>query len=186
METLKNLSGMQKFIIGLILGLVVGWAGTYAALQGSWGKAVMQNASKQKETNTTKDTGSTGDTSATNATEGDGNVPATVSVPGNNAVAVNDQPAGMKVDVTMATLTKPGWVVVAEDNNGMPGKILGAHRYDPGIYLAEVDLLRGTEAGKTYHVVLRLDDGDKVFDQTKDLPIMGEDGKVVETTFKAQ
>ncbi len=185
METLKNLSGAQKFVIGLIVGLIVGGGGTLLALKKS---SLLTGINDQGEYLNGEETknGNASGTTKTNTTTTINSGPSSVSVSGTNAVAVDDQKAGDRVEVTMITLSKSGWVAIHEDINGTPGRILGARRYDPGIYLGEVDLLRPTIAGQTYHAILHLDDGDKQFDLTKDLPIKGEDGKIVEVSFKAQ
>jgi hypothetical protein len=205
MDTLKKLSGTQKFIIGLIVGLIVGGGATYFAVdQGSWSKskcaagesaadcaARLASASSMGTSTADKDTatdvGSMGSSTNTNASSTVSmGVIAPVTVAGTNAVAVEDQPAGNAVEVTMVTLSKTGWVVVQEDANGVPGRVLGAHRYEPGIHLGHIDLLRPTVAGKKYYVVLDLDNGDKTFDLHKDMPILGSDGKVAMASFMAK
>ncbi len=179
METLKNLSGNQKFIIGLIIGLVVGWGGTFFAIDKS-----KPSPSKLEESKTSEEVDEDLD-SGDLSQSGYNKKAEAVLVSGINAVEVNDQPAGDKVEVTMATLSKAGWVVIHEDDNGAAGKVLGARRYEPGIYLAEVELLRPTESGKMYYAMLHLDDGDKEFNLSNDGPIKGEDGRVVMDSFKA-
>lgn len=190
METLKHLSGKQKFIAGVAIGLIIGSAGAYFILdQASWstskcatGESVadclerlqqssnMGNGTKTVTDKSIKD-GGTQDESAISGTEG---------------VSVDDQPAGFKVVVNMVTFAKTGWLVVHEDSGGVPGKILGARRYDAGIFLGEVELLRQTEVGKTYYAMLHTDDGDKQFDSKVDLPILGLDARVIMDSFKAQ
>lgn len=180
METLKNLSGAQKFVIGLIIGLVVGWGGTFFAIDKSSSPSKLEQSKASEEVAEDLDNGG-------NVSQSGYNKKAeAIIVSGINAVEVNDQPAGDKVEITMATLSKAGWVVIHEDDNGASGKVLGARRYEPGIYLAEVELLRPTESGKIYYAMLHLDDGDKEFNLSSDGPIKGEDGRVVMDSFKAQ
>ena len=178
METLKNLSGGQKFIIGLILGLVIGWGGTILALDKKDRIKTGELESKSDSKDESMDESAPMGTSYKKIEA--------ILVSGTNAVEVNDQLAGDKVEVTMVTLSKAGWVVIHEDDNGASGKVLGARRYEPGIYLAEVELLRPTESGKMYYAMLHLDDGDKEFNLGKDAPIKGDDGIVVMDSFKAQ
>jgi preprotein translocase subunit SecG len=109
-----------------------------------------------------------------------------VSVSGSNDIAANDQKAGDKVEVTMVTLSVPGWVAIQEDKDGGLGNVLGASRFDPGIHLGEIELLRGTVSGGVYHAVLYQDNGDKQFDMSTDAPIKNPEGKIIEAKFKAE
>lgn len=103
-----------------------------------------------------------------------------------NKVAVSNQPAGNMVKLDSVSMTFDGWVVVHEDRDGKPGNILGAQRFDKGTYTSgQVELLRGTVAGGKYYVMLHDDDGDRVFDHTKDTPHM-ENGNTIVTTLVAQ
>ncbi|MDO8492536.1 MAG: hypothetical protein Q7S34_02785 [bacterium] len=111
---------------------------------------------------------------------------APISVSGANAIATNDQLAGDTAEVTMITLSVPGWVAIHEDKNGLLGNILGAGRFDPGIHLGEIELLRGTVSGGTYHAVLYQDNGDRQFDSSTDAPIKNAEGRIIEATFKAE
>jgi hypothetical protein len=111
--------------------------------------------------------------------------PPVVVTPGENVLVVADQLAGTQVALTQVTVSESSWIAIQEDNNGLPGVILGAQRFDEGVYTGRtVDLLRGTTAGNTYHAVIRYDDGDKDFDHTKDLPVLeGLAGTFVMSTF---
>ena len=101
-----------------------------------------------------------------------------------NAVVANDQPAGPIVEVTMLTLSQPGWVAVYEDNNGVPGNVLGAARFEEGIHLGEISLLRSTEPNKTYYLILHADVSEKEFDLKKNAILMNASGAPIRTTFK--
>jgi len=101
-----------------------------------------------------------------------------------NSISVNDQPAGLKVDIISVTISKDGWAVVHENTDGVPGNILGAQRFDAGTWDGSIDLLRNTEEGNMYYVMLHIDNGDKEFDHKKDLPIL-EGGSPVMATFNA-
>lgn len=98
------------------------------------------------------------------------------------AVAVPDQPAGSFVSVGPVTLSKMGWVAIKDEK----GWILGAGRLDAGMTEnIQVPLLRNTESGSRYQVLLYIDDGDKVFDFHKDMLVMNADGGVVGVMFTA-
>jgi hypothetical protein len=94
-------------------------------------------------------------------------------VPGGDIVLVKDQSAGRSVFLSRIELTAPGWAVVQEDTNGALGNVLGAKRFDAGVYQGTVMLLRPTEAGKTYHAIVWRDDGDKQFNLESDVPVSG-------------
>ncbi len=101
-----------------------------------------------------------------------------------NEVIIKDQVASDVVFLMKAALTKGGWVAVREGTPESAGSILGAARFDAGVWQGDIPLLRSLEAGKTYHAVLYYDDGDKVFDFKKDIPITKGDS-VIGMTFKA-
>ena len=93
---------------------------------------------------------------------------AEVSFAESDLVNVKDQIAGKEVFISRVEFKKAGWVAIQEDSDGQAGNILGAARFDAGVYQGTVKLLRATEAGMRYHATLWYDDGDDVFDHTKD------------------
>ena len=108
-------------------------------------------------------------------------------VPGaKNAIAVFDQPPGSKVMVSKVVLENRSWLAVHEDAAGAPGRILGAQRFPAGQWQGEVELARATFGGGKYYAMIHMDDGDNVFDHTKDLPLKNVQGQVVMTTFYAR
>ena len=67
----------------------------------------------------------------------------------------------------------------------MPTNALGAQRFDAGTYAeAHVDLLRNTEPGKTYFVILYNESGDGEFDLKEDTPLLAGDSAFVSDTFQ--
>ena len=101
----------------------------------------------------------------------------------NTTLTVLDQAAGFDVKVGSINISQPLWVVVYEDIEGIRGNILGARRVHPEETETTVKLLRETEPGKTYHVVLHRDDGDDTFDfKTTDTPFI-EGGVEITETF---
>lgn len=103
---------------------------------------------------------------------------------GNGAISVSKQSAGKTVMIDSLSLpTANGWVVVRDYVDGKAGNILGAARYsvDEMLTPKTVELIRATEAGKTYQVVLFNNNGDKAFNLTEDTIIDG-----ISTTFDAQ
>lgn len=102
-----------------------------------------------------------------------------------NLVLVKDQSAGNEVFISRVELKTPGWVAIHEDISGEPGRILGAARFDSGVYQGTVELLRNTESGSIYYASLRGDNGDKEFDIKTDLALTDELGEVVFMQFEA-
>ncbi|MEK7505362.1 MAG: hypothetical protein AAB597_00490 [Patescibacteria group bacterium] len=188
------LSANQKVaigvVVGLVLGLGVGWFG-YQYMGSS------KNSIKSANSIETDYGSEDGDNSLASAvavsgvgsmTDSEQPISPPAPIAGSaisSAVVVNDQQAGMVVEATMVTFTTPGWLVVHEDNAGALGNALGAARFDKGVFLGEVPLLRATVVGKTYHAVLYVDDGDKQFDLKKDVMMKDVDSKMVEDTFRA-
>ncbi|MES2088196.1 MAG: hypothetical protein V4467_04380 [Patescibacteria group bacterium] len=135
----------------LIIGLIVGFfIGSY------WQSHVKKAATADTQTETE-------DQPVDQAADETGSG-VTTNTPSDNMVSVADQAATTLVRVDSVSLTEPAWVAVREDNSGALGKILGAQRFDAGTYTnVVISLLRSTEVGKTYHIVLYRDDGTKVF-----------------------
>ncbi|PIR45136.1 MAG: hypothetical protein COV10_01270 [Candidatus Vogelbacteria bacterium CG10_big_fil_rev_8_21_14_0_10_51_16] len=102
-----------------------------------------------------------------------------------SAVTALDQSAGMSVK-TLVSMDRRGWVVVHEQTNGVPARILGAKPYGPATGEVRVNLLRGTKAGSVYYVMLHSDDGDiEDFSLSRDLPLLGANGMPIMVMFKA-
>lgn len=99
---------------------------------------------------------------------------------------VRDQEEGMKVVVRDLSLTGPTWLVVHEHTeSGALGNALGAGLFSGSAAFGEVPLLRGTEAGHQYSVLIYEDDGDHEFDLKKDMQKLGPDGKPISVDFFA-
>lgn len=99
----------------------------------------------------------------------------TVAVNMGEEVHADDQPAGDSVRVVEARLSRVSWVAARDDM-----RIYGAAKVTPpagGGTMTDITipLLKNTEAGKTYKVVVYADDGDGVFDFKKDALVDGLD-----------
>jgi hypothetical protein len=115
----------------------------------------------------------TGTTSNTNTGVSTSSELPTVSVSVGEEVTVEDQPAGDSVRVAEAKLSRVSWVAVRDDM-----RIYGAAKVTPPVgggtmQDITVPLLRNTEAGKMYKVVVYADDGDNAFDFKKDALVDG-------------
>ena len=150
-------------VVVLVL-LVGGWWLTTKPLGGTGSTATSTN---------------TGATSSTGSNATSTNRP-TVNVNTGEEVRVDDQPAGDRVRVVEAKLSRVSWLAVRDSL-----RIYGAAKVTPPqgggtVSDVEIPLLRNTEADKTYSVVVYADDGDGVFDFKKDSLVSGLDD-----TFKA-
>ncbi len=101
------------------------------------------------------------------------------------SVSVENQPAGITVSISSVTLAASGWVAIHENEDGQPGNILGAQRFDAGTHASTVDLLRATVPGGSYFAMLHRDNGDGAFSPSSDAPITGPDGKIITAAFAA-
>lgn len=182
-ESSSTGSGTKMVIISLILGFVIGfgsaWLWFNPGQDANPEGAMDDNTGTMEVVDLTADQGGTQTIDVETLPQDEMSFDPTIT---ENGVQVKDQKAGASVFVSLVRLQRSGWVVIREDVSGAMGNILGARRFDAGESQGVVELLRGTVAGGTYYAVLYLDDGDKMFDHTKDTPITGGSG-VVGMTF---
>lgn len=190
MEKWNSLSGSKKGLllgavaIGLVLlGILIAYAlGVRCGREGDYLTCNQKEAVPAETSTESAKAGSEVGPNMRVPLSESSNRPEPVFVDG-DAVVVNDQPAGPIVEVTMLTLSKPGWVAVYEDNNGTPGNVLGAARFEEGIHLGEISLLRSTEPGKIYYLILHADTNTREFDLKKNPLIMDAKGASIRSTF---
>lgn len=174
----QKMSTAQTVLVGIIC-FAVGFAVSY----GIWGRNQSvgdQTRAPGGETQTPGESG--GEMQKTIQSAGAALV---TTVAGTNAISVEDQPPGNRVAVASASLSVSAWIAIHEDQAGKPGRILGARRLDPGTWSnAEVELLRAAQPGQTYYAMLHREDGDRQFDQAKDLPIADAAGNPITASFR--
>jgi hypothetical protein len=103
-----------------------------------------------------------------------------------NRVVVSDQFPGNIVYLSSVQLAKPGFVVVKADSAGTPGAILGSQYFDKGINPGKVTLKSATTNGSLYYATVYADtDGNKMFDEAKDMPVKDAAGNMIMKTFRA-
>lgn len=102
-----------------------------------------------------------------------------------NRIIMGDQFPGNVVFLSSVNLANGGWVVIHKDNAGTPGEVIGAQYFDKGINTGKITLTKPTVDGGLYYAVLHSDDGDKKFDEAKDLPLKDSKGSVIMKIFKA-
>lgn len=101
------------------------------------------------------------------------------------ALAVRDQSAGATTTVEQVEMSVPGWAVVHEIEGGHVLNALGATRLDAGKHEnVSVELLRATEPGGSYAVILYTDNGNKEFEIRGDLPVIDISGNPVMKSFR--
>ena len=113
-------------------------------------------------------------------------VPATIPMNTRVGLSVPDQKAGNAVAVDNIAITEMKWVAVYDDRDGKPSWIIGARRFrSEQSGGGEIELLRPTEAGKTYYAAVLNDDGNDTFNRLTDLPPLSAD-QVIVVKFVAQ
>ena len=153
------------FAGGIVVGSLLVWG--WGTLKGS-PKPVVTGVKSTPQTQTT--------------TAGSNN-PAPVT---NESLTVpRPQKAGDTVAVTRATVGKPTWVVVYENQDGKPGNVLGARL----LFATEgtaISLLRSTVPGQTYFVGKSVDNGDRKYSTINDKRLNQSDGSALLASFKAE
>jgi cytoskeletal protein RodZ len=174
----------QKTVVAFIAGLLIGgllvWVFSASpnntnSNQNATGDTNTPAAENTTESNDTN-SGQTNTTSNSDQTQSTNNTTSQPETVGNGEISVDDQAAGPVVMLKSVTFpTNNGWVAVRDYENGAAGNVLGAARYskDEGLLPQSVNLLRSTEAGKTYQIVFYNENGDKVFDLSDDTEIQG-------------
>ena len=94
---------------------------------------------------------------------------------GKNAIYVAEQAPSQTISVEVVYLEQPGFVVIHENSNEKPGKILGVSGLLPTGETKDslqISLSRSTVDGETIYAMLHHDDGDNIFDAAKDKPAL--------------
>lgn len=137
------------FIAGVIVGGLLGWALVGRGTGGSQSSGTGTSTSM-----TAGDTGAAG-----------GGMLQGLSV-------ASGQEAGPTVAISNINVDTPTWVVIYDDALGVPGKALGAQLFFPVVQGGEssgtVSLVRYTLPAHSYLAAERVDNGDHIYDATKD------------------
>ena len=100
-------------------------------------------------------------------------------------IVISDQFPGNIVYISTVELKKDGFVVIHKGVGGKPGAVIGSEYFTAGNQPGSINLTEKTVDGATYYAMLHMDDGDKIFDPTKDLEVKDDLGNAVMKTFKA-
>lgn len=103
-----------------------------------------------------------------------------------NSVGVADQKPGSSVIIAEVNLSEGGFVNIHEDVKGNAGASIGTSGYlSAGTHHnVVIELKRQTREGEKLHAMLHKDNGDKIFREAVDLPVMDEDGDAADTRFE--
>lgn len=162
----QNQKLVLSFLIGVLVGLGIFW---------------MVNATRQELSPVVGNVKNTEESSQKAAVQDFTTTP----LVRDNAIIVENQPAGSRVFVKKAMFEEDGWVVIHEGNTSFIGNALGAARFDAGENSGVVELLRNTEVGKMYRAILYRDNGDRTFSLENDFPFLGTGNQPILTTFIA-
>lgn len=160
----SNFSGpvVLAIVIGLIIGFTAGvvWINSFNS-----DKERAEKTPEQASGEETEESPFLNDVSNTEAR----NSFVLQTADGAGSVVVSDQSEGDVVLVNSVSLGADGWIAVREAQDNGLGNILGAVYVPAGDYVNhEVKLLRNTEKGELYEVILFNDNGDKVFNYLVD------------------
>lgn len=107
---------------------------------------------------------------------------------GEDAIYLENQTSGeTQVQVGYVILSEPGFVVIYNDQAGIPGEVIGVSQFlqEGGEHLlVRVDEL--LENAGVYYAALHHDNGDKRFDLARDVLVNDTNDSVVLMTFLAQ
>ncbi len=104
---------------------------------------------------------------------------------GGNAIYLENQSSGTTgVQVGFAVLARPGFVVIFDDDDGVPGEVIGtSNLLQSGGEHLTVALQTFLIDGAVYYAVLYHDNGDLVFDENTDTQALDSTDSVVLMTF---
>jgi hypothetical protein len=94
-----------------------------------------------------------------------------------NNLMVADQKPGNTVTIPASVLSQGGYIVIHENNNGAPGKVIGVSAYlNPGENNnVSIKLSRASKNNEQLFAMLHGDNGNKIFDESDDMPIKKDD-----------
>lgn len=104
---------------------------------------------------------------------------------GKNAIFVADQKPDVDINASIVNFENGGYVVVHEDNGGAFGAILGASKFVPAGFNKNIlaTLSRETAEGEVLYAMLHKDNGDQIFNDKDDVPVMDDEGRIIYMIF---
>jgi len=158
------------FVVGLLIGGMLVWAFSGPSTEAP------TNTEMNETEEATESTEAAEETTSTNNDTGADTQPAETPAlaVGDGEIVVNDQPAGLTVELERATYpVSEGWIGVREFDNEQLGFILGVVRFSESQSLVPeaIILQRPTTPGSDYAVVVFTEDGDFDFNLANDVQI---------------
>lgn len=171
-EQIKFTEENKKTVVAFITGLLVGGLLVYIFANPAEKAAVVENSTDndveeieniiddEEVTDVATSVISTTSTSPSIAPRGDGSIEVS-----------NQEASDVVVLDSVSYPSNSGWVGVRDYENGQLIGLLGVSRWntEEGLLPKNINLLRSTEAGKTYAVVFFSDNGDKEFSLANDV-----------------
>jgi hypothetical protein len=178
----SNFSG--PVVLAIVIGLIIGFTAGVVWIN-SFDKEVEEKVNEkidsiEEENNESPFLNDVSNTEARNAF-----VLQTAS--GVGSVVVSDQVEGDTVTVSSVSIGEDGWIAVRDARDNGLGNILGATYVTEGDYVnKEVKLLRNTESGELYEVILFSDNGDREFNHLVDAVIQKDDVTIADQFLATQ
>lgn len=103
-----------------------------------------------------------------------------------NNLVINDQnPDSVAVLVARASLDVPGYVVIHDNDNGNPGKIIGVSKLLTPDEYTNLSVIAPLKPGNVYFGMLHADDGNGLYDVKTDVVhLQDASGKEIMPMFK--
>jgi len=104
-------------------------------------------------------------------------------------LTVGPQAPGSVVNIDSVEISTDRWLVVHDNLDGQPGNILGARIFSSDQASGHINLLRATESGQSYLVLIyavaeRDEDQSRRFDSSRDLPLIDNSGALQAVEFQ--
>ncbi len=105
-----------------------------------------------------------------------------------NSITVGDQDAdSVAVLVSNASLRTAGFIVIHENNGGVPGATIGiSNLLQPGSHTNISIVANKLIPGSTYIAMLHGDDGNGIFNETNDISLKDNAGNAVMAEFRVK
>jgi hypothetical protein len=104
-----------------------------------------------------------------------------------NSIAVTDQDANsISIIIDSTTINVPGFIVIHEDVNGIPGKTLANSKLLTAGTFANESIIMTTGPGRYYWAMLHGDDGNGLFDIERDTALKNKADEIVMKRFQVK
>ena len=102
-----------------------------------------------------------------------------------NALSISAQePTNLGAIIDSVSLREPGFIIIHENQNGAPGKIIAQSQLLTAGARQDVNIIASLTPGNTYWAMLHKDDGNGTFDAQYDLPAQNAAGQIINVSFE--